>query len=67
MKADPIHDTEISRLRAELERERREHRETLMLLDAVTVARNRAEAALERRHRRSRLSCGRTWSLAERA
>jgi len=67
MNADPIHDTEISRLRAELERERREHRETLLLLDAVTVARNRAEAALERRHRRPRLACGRDWFVAERA
>jgi len=37
---------QVDRLRHELERERREHRDTLALLDAVTIARNNAEAKL---------------------
>jgi hypothetical protein len=70
MNTDQTHENEILRLRSELERERREHRDTLLLLDAVTVARNKAEAALSgqaRPHRRSRLGSARGWLSSTRA
>ena len=65
MNAYAPHETEIARLRARLERERREHRETLLLLDAVTTARDRAEATLENYRKRSRLTPGETWLVPE--
>ena len=53
----------VARLRARLDHERREHRQTLLLLDAVTVARDRAEAALEKLRMKPYLNCDETWFL----